>query len=214
MRTCALTVAEAGPNYKVDVSLVIGGSVENKYVLRTTYDSLSVWKAKYAKNISPFYPKLKTNIKDAAIIDNEIWIFAVDATNELHLIDAVKIGASFYKIRPDEIIRNVYVKNLNSEKENNMEVDALIKANMQLYEKSTEAIKKAARFFGITESINFHVFSAAKNHKLPKDNLKDALKSGGAKNITTDKRIHLFLTGSNDGEREAEILTNLYVASI
>ncbi len=68
----ALTIAEGSPKYKTDVSLVIGGSVERKYVIRTAFDCLSIWKTKYAKNISPFYPRLRTSIKDAAVIDNEV----------------------------------------------------------------------------------------------------------------------------------------------
>ena len=211
---CALTIAEGGPNYKTDVSLVIGGNIERRYVLRTSYDSLSVWKTKYAKNISPFYPKIKTSIKDAALIDNEIWVFGVNATNVHHIVDAVKIGAQFYQVRADEIMRDIYVKNLNSEKENPMETEALISANMRLYQSSTEAIRKAAKLLGITNEINFYIFSAAKNPKIPANKLKEAVKSGGAKSISPDNRIHLFLTGSNDGEREAEILTNLYLAKI
>jgi hypothetical protein len=70
----ALTVAEGDIKFKTDVSLAFGGNrVEKQYVLRTSLDQLSVWKAKYVKTaISPFSANIKTTIKEAAIIDKEV----------------------------------------------------------------------------------------------------------------------------------------------
>ncbi|BBM00191.1 hypothetical protein GL2_02650 [Microbulbifer sp. GL-2] len=64
----AMTIAEGSQasKYKTDATLILNRIQERQYVLRTAFDSLSVWKTKYAVNVSPFYPRLKTNIKVAA----------------------------------------------------------------------------------------------------------------------------------------------------
>ncbi|OZG73092.1 hypothetical protein BTA51_11380 [Hahella sp. CCB-MM4] len=206
----ALTLAEGDPDFKTNATLILGGNVERGYVLRTAYDSLAVWKAKYAIGVSPFYPKVKTTLKDAALIDNEIWVFGVDATVAQHIVDAVSIGAQFYKVEPSEIMRHIYVKNLNAERENGMETKALIKANMSLYEKTAIAINEAASILGIKGKLDFYIYSASKNHKIPRDNLSEAVSRGGGRNFTSDSRIHKFFVGSNNGLRFDEFLTNMH----
>lgn len=210
----ALTIAEGSPKYKTDVSLVIGGSVERKYVIRTAFDCLSIWKTKYAKNISPFYPRLRTSIKDAAVIDNEVWIFGVDARNYQQIVDSIKIGARYYQVPASEIMRDVYVKNLNAERENEMELEALIRANMRLYQATTVAIKRAAEVLGIRKEINFYIFSAGKNQKIPKENLRSSLENSGAKKFQSDTRIHITEIGSNDGARTRLAPNNLFLATL
>lgn len=210
----ALTIAEGSPKYKVDVSLVIGGVAERKHVVRTALDCLSIWKTKYAKSVSPFYPRLKTTIKDAAVIDNEVWIFGVNATNCQHIVDSVKIGAMYFQVPATEIMREVYVKNLNAERENEMEIEALIQANMGLYQSAAETIKKAAALLGVKEEIKFHIFSAGKNEKIPKNNLKEALAKGGAKSVECDQKIHITKIGSNDGKRKIIRPNNLFMATL
>lgn len=54
----AMSIAEGNYDYRVDVNLVLdGGQKVKKYILRTTLDSISVWKAKYLR-IPHRLPKL------------------------------------------------------------------------------------------------------------------------------------------------------------
>src|SRR6187431_1447348 len=100
----ALTIAEGDSQYKVDVSLAFGGNrVEKRFVLRTSLDQLSVWKTKYVKtNMSPFDAKLKTIVKEAAIIDKEVWVFGVDSTKAQDILAALEIATRWYKVSADK----------------------------------------------------------------------------------------------------------------
>ena len=52
----AMTIAEGSQkkDYLTDATMVLNGeSEERRYVLRTAFDPIAVWKVKYAKNISP-----------------------------------------------------------------------------------------------------------------------------------------------------------------
>ena len=214
----ALTLAEGSQQqkFKTDASLVLNGIEERQYVLRTAFDSLSVWKAKYAVNVSPFYPKLRTSLKEAALIDNEIWVFGVDGTNPQHIIDSVNIAVQFYQVRANEILSNVYIKNMNIEGESKFDedLDFLVRLNKDLYRSTTEAIKTACSHFGINSEVNIHVYSANNNHKIPASDLHDALKSGGAKSVTTDPRRIKYKSGNNIGTKSATIRTNMHVATL
>lgn len=115
----AMSIAEGSHNYKVDVNLILdGGKKIKKYVLRTSLDSLGVWKSKYTKNASPFNERISGITKDAAIIDGEVWVFSIDSTKSVDLFTAVSIAKNYYKVSAKEIIGDVYVKNLNAEREN------------------------------------------------------------------------------------------------
>ncbi len=105
----AMTIAEGSQaaKYKTDATLILNGSEERKYILRTSFDSLSVWKTKYAQGVSPFYPRLKASIKEAALIEDEIWVFGVDGTSMQHIIDAVMVATQFYQVGPRDILSNV-----------------------------------------------------------------------------------------------------------
>lgn len=83
METGAMTLAEGSQkkDYKTDASLVLNGTEKRGCVLRTACDPMSVWRAKHAKNVSPFYPKLKTGVKETALIGGKIWVFGIDGTN-------------------------------------------------------------------------------------------------------------------------------------
>jgi hypothetical protein len=126
MSNGAMTLAEGSQkkDYRTDATMVLNGNTERGYVLRTAYDPLPVWKAKYGKGISPFYPRLKTGIKEAALIDDEIWVFGIDGTNVNDLISAVTIGTEFYKVSPQYILESIYIKNLNAEGERGMDLKA------------------------------------------------------------------------------------------
>lgn len=212
----AMTIAEGSQadKYKTDATLVLNGSEERQYVLRTAFDSLPVWKAKYAVNISPFYPRLKTAIKEAALIDNEIWVFGVDGTNVQHIIDAVTIATQFYQVNARDILGNVYIKNLNAEGESTLELSFLVQLNKELYRSTTQAIRDACKHFGINTDVNIHVYSANANHKIPQHDLHQALRDGGASSVTTDPRKMTYKSGNNIGTKSATIRTNLHVAKL
>lgn len=72
MTNAAMTLAEGNPDFRTDATLVINDTAEREFVLRTTLDSLSVWKTKYTDPISPFQGEIKTTTKEAAFVDGEI----------------------------------------------------------------------------------------------------------------------------------------------
>ncbi|MGM8225191.1 hypothetical protein ACSV5M_01320 [Cellvibrio sp. ARAG 10.3] len=212
----AMSIAEGNLDYKTDVNLVLdGGQKIKKYVLRTTLDSIGVWKAKYPKNASPFTEMISGVTKDAAIIDKEVWVFGIDASNSGDIFIAVSIAKKYFKISAKELIGEVYVKNLNAERENEMELQALVRANKALYSKVCKALVEAARKLGVSGNVNFWIFSNSINPKIPKQDLHEALKSGNAESITTDdKTKHVFFVGSNDGTDERKFKTNLHLAKL
>lgn len=116
-----------------------GGSNIKKNVLRASLDSLGVWKAKFAKNAAPFKERIGGISKEAAIIDGKVWVFSIHSTISADLFTAVSIPKNYYKVSAKDII-GVYVKNLNAERENEMEQEALIKVHKQLYSSGTTAI--------------------------------------------------------------------------
>lgn len=177
----ALTIAEGDAQYKVDVSLAFGGNrVEKRFVLRTSLDQLSVWKAKYVKTaMSPFEAKLKTVVKEAAIIDKEVWVFGIDSTNAQDIVAAVEIATRWYKVSADKILSDVYVENLNAERENAMENQALLNANKKPYSGVCDALTKAAVILGVKNVLNLWVISANTNPKIPAEDLHKALREGG-----------------------------------
>jgi len=212
----AMTLAEGSQKerFKTDATLVLNGSKGREYVLRTAYDSLSVWKAKYAVNVSPFYPRLKTSIKEAALIDNEIWVFGVDGTNTNDIIDAVTIATQFYLVEPKDILSDIYIKNMNAEGQHESNMPLLVKLNMALYESVTRALVEACRHFGIRSGVNINVYSSSINPKISKSELHAALKAGGASAVETDPRKVRHKVGSNNGEDSVPLVSNLHVAKL
>lgn len=216
MSNGAMTLAEGSQHkdYKTDATLILNGADARGYILRTAFDSLSVWKAKYAKGVSPFYPRLKTGIKEAALVDDEIWVFGIDGTRSKDIIDAVTIASAYHKVTAKYFLSNIYIKNLNAENERGMELKLLVSINKDLYEKTVAAIKEACAHFGIKESVSIHVYSSNINYKIPKDDLHHALKSGGASSVETDPRALNFRSGSNDNKLRARVDTNMHVARL
>lgn len=212
----AMTLAEGSQKnkFKTDATLVLNGNKQREYVLRTAYDQLSIWKAKYAVNISPFNPPLKSSIKEAALIDNEIWVFGVDGANAIHIIDAVAVASQFYQAQPKDILSDIYIKNLNSEGQHEGNMPLLVKLNIALYEKTTEALIKACKHFGIQSGVNIHVYSSNINPKISKSELHQALKNGGAKSVETDGRKIRHKVGSNNGQDTVPLVSNLHVATL
>lgn len=216
MSNGAMTLAEGSQqkDYKTDATLILNGIDARGYILRTAYDPLPVWKTKYAKGVSPFYPRLKTSVKEAALIDDEIWVFGIDGNRSKDIIDAVTIATAYYKVPAKYFLTSIYIKNLNAENERGIDLKLLIRMNKELYEKTVVAIKEACAHFGVRESVNIHVYSANINYKIPKDDLHQALKSGGASTVETDSRELIYRSGSNDNQLRGRIDTNMHVARL
>ncbi len=213
----AMAIAEGNYDYRVNVNLILdGGQRIKKYILRTTLDNLSIWKAKYVKNASPFKEVINGVSKDAAIIDGEVWVFGIDATRSDDIVVAVTIAKNYFNVGAKDIIGDVYVKNLNVECENEMEAQARVLANKNLYSGVSKSLVDAAKKLGINGEINFWVFSNNVNPKIPKQELHNALlKDGSATVVTTDDTTkHVFHVGSNDGMEERKIKTNLHLATL
>lgn len=211
----AMTFAEGLYDYKVDVDIIFNNGKDKKdFVLRTCLDQYKIWRAKYAKGTSPFKTFIKGTMREAAIIDREVWVFGIDATNVHDIIAAVNIGTDYFKVGPKDIIGDVYVKNLNAECENEILGQARVEANKSLYEKTCRAIMEAARALGCSDPLNFWVYSNSKNPKINQEALHGALRNGGASSVATDTAKHSFWVGSNDGLREQKFKTNLHLAKL
>ncbi len=210
----ALSLAECVPAYKVDCTLILHNSRQKRdFVLRTTLDSISVWKIKNQVSVSPYRETIGAVTKDAAIIEGDLWVFGVDATKPDDIFTAVKIGMAHHKVKASDIIGDVYVKNLNAEHESEMSLQALVLANKKLYSDVCSAVFGAAKLLGVQGVINFFVISSNINHKIPKDDLHQALRDGGASRIDTDDKIHLIKSSSNSGDKAVMIKQNVHLAT-
>ncbi|VUD66792.1 hypothetical protein TDB9533_03696 [Thalassocella blandensis] len=214
----AMTLAEGSPDlaYKTDASIIFNTSRTHRdFVLRTCYDSLEVWKTKHGVPVSAFKMKSIPS-KYCAEIDRELWVFSIDGTNSSDIYAAVRAGMAYYKVSAQEIISDIYVKNLNAEHENEMTFKSLVNANKDLYSKVCVAIIQAAKQLGIKNSLNFYVFSNSKNSKIPKEDLHNALKSGGALDVKTDDTRIKQQSQSNDALRTTlpNAITHLHWAKL
>jgi hypothetical protein len=128
----------------------------------------------------------------------------------------VSIAKNYFRVAASDIIGNVYIKNINAERENEMEQQALVRANKKLYSSVTHALVDAARKLGVSGIINFWIFSNNVNSKIKKQDLHDTLlKEGKAESVTTDEKAkHIFMVGSNDGTTENRFKTNLHLAKL
>jgi hypothetical protein len=210
----ALTIAEGDIAYKTDVSLAFGGSrIEKRLVLRTSLDSLAVWKAKFVgANMSPFDARIKSIVKEAALIDKEVWVFGIDATRAQDVVAAVEIACRWYKTSADKLMSDVYTKNLNAEHESTMGSQALVTANRKLYSSVSAALVEAAKLLGVRGAMNLWVISSVTNHKIPKEDLHVSLREGGAHSVELDPTPHQFYSKSNSGKVKAKVFTNLHLA--
>ncbi len=212
----ATTLGESQHRFKTDVNFIFGKqSAERQYVLRTTMHSLSVWKTRNAGvPMSPFKIKNLHVEKEAAIVDREVWVFNINGTQPQDLVTAVKVASSYYSVPPSVILSDIYAKNLNVEREHAMSDQALIRANKQLYSGVCEAVIKAAKQLGITNQLNFYVFSKSNNPKIPLEDLHASLKEGGASQVKTDDKRYKVLIGSNDDKRALQQMTNFHMATL
>jgi hypothetical protein len=77
----ATSLGESQHRFKTDVNLIFGNQRrERQYVLRTTLHSLSVWRTRNpGVGLSPFKIKNLQMIKEAAIVDREVWVSMLTA---------------------------------------------------------------------------------------------------------------------------------------
>ena len=214
----AISFAEGRVDFRTDVSVVLNNGVEERdYVVRTCLQSLADWRSRYHNSGTPFQGRIAGTTKDAFTIGNEIWVFEIDATIADDICVAVQIGMRHFRVGAEEIIGNVYVKNLNTEDEkDDMVHEALINENKELYMNVCRAIIEAARMLGCENTINFWVFSNSNNPKIPREHLHEALEEGGATEIETDEKTrHIVPVGSNDGTQSIpRYLAHLHVARL
>lgn len=211
----AMSMAEGNPLYKMDVSLVFGNPKNREKILRTCFDSIEVWSTKYARvNKSPFERRIDSLTKNAAIIDKEVWVYGINSTISNDIVAAVKIAAEWYQTSPNSFIKNIYVKNLNSEDDSFFSKNDLIKKNKELYSDVTKSIQDAARILDFRGGIDFWVMSNNANHKIPKKDLHQALRNGGATATAVAKRRYKYISGSNDGKDEQMFITNLHLGKL
>lgn len=214
----ATALAEGGRKFKVDVDLIFNNfkSTDRKYILRTVFDDLSIWKAKYVEvNISACGSKANNQNKEYAIIDGEVWAFRINATNFSDIVTAINIACKHYNVTPDIFLKDIYIKNMNAEQENEMGLEALIKANKSLYKGTCNALREAAKLLSYKGPLRLHVFSNNKNPKIPQIDLHEALSQGGAKEIETDPSKYKFPVSKNDNTQPADqkpFITHHHVA--
>lgn len=212
----ALSLAECRPEFKVDCTLILNNGRDKKdFILRTALDSVAVWKSKNAETpISPFQGKVNLTLKDAAIIEGDVWVFGIDAIKPQDVFAAVKIGMDHYRAKATDIIGDVYVKNLNTDYQDTLSKHDLIIENKKLYSGVCKAVLEAAKLLGVQGVINFYVISSNINHKIPAQDLHVALKEGGAEKVETDNMQYKMWSGSNSGQKAVIIKQNLHLASL
>lgn len=213
----ALTIAEGHPDFLTDADIIFNNGRDKKdFVLRTTLDDIEVWKVKHKISISPFKAGSTAPQKWVARIEKDYWVFGIDARKSDDIFAAVKIGMTCYNAKASDLIREIYVKNLNIENESHcVNRELLVEENKKLYQGVCSAIMQAAKLLGVQGALNFYIFSNNKNHKLPKDELHSALRYGGAASVETDIATHKFSVGSNDGNRVFEnLLSHMHLAKL
>ena len=212
----ATTLAEGQYEFKTDVNLIFGNQrVERAHVLRTTLHSLSVWKTRNpGVGLSPFKDHVASVTKEASLIDREMWVFGVNATQAQDIAAAIKIAASYYDVRPAVLLTDIYAKNLNAEGEHEMANQALIRANKDLYRDVCKAVIGAAKQLGVSNQINFYVFSKNNNPKIPQPELASALREGGASSVATDDHKPRVSIGDNAGKLHITQFSNLHLATL
>ncbi len=114
---------------------------------------------------------------------------------------------------PKDILGNVFIKNLNTEGEKEMNQPGLIRANKDLYKNLCVALKKSGEHFKLP-SLKVMIFSLNKNPKIPRADLHASLALGGASSMVMDEKMYRVVSGSNDGMRELPHKTNLHIATI
>lgn len=210
----ALALAECIPLYAVDCTLMLyGNRAKREFVVRTSLDALGVWKARNNVPMAPFIDKASGVTKEAAIIDGSLWVFGIDATKAADVTKAVRIGMKHHAVGAKDIIGDVYVKNLNTELENELGSQALVVANRGLYRDVYFAVLEAAKLLGMSGVINFYVISSNKNWKIPKEDLHKALIEGGAERVETDDQIIEIYSSNNAGLKALKIKQNLHLAT-
>jgi hypothetical protein len=212
----ATTLGEGQYEFKTDVNLIFGGQrLARAHVLRTSAYSLSVWKTRNPSvGLSPFKDRTATVTKEASVIDKEMWVFGVNATSAQDIANAVKLASRYYNTKPSEILNDIYAKNLNVDRETEMANEILIRANKDLYSGVCKALIEAAKMLGVSNQLNFYIFSKSNNPKIPQSDLVDALKSGGASSVTTDDSKPRVMVGNNLGTRSMQQLTNFHLAKL
>ncbi len=216
MSNGATSLAEGSYKFKTDVGLVLGNEREVRtHVLRTTLDDLSVWKSRnVGVSLAPYEDRATTGRKTAALIDNEMWVYGINATMEQDIVAAVKIASKYFRVDPAVFLSDIYVKNLNAERENEMEGQALIRANKDLYGGVSGALTAAAKYLGVSGRLQLYVFSHNKNPKIPQQSLADALIGGGAASVVTDEHRPKVEVGSNTGQQSIRQRTNFHLATL
>lgn len=136
-RKAAMTLAEGAPDFKVDASIVFNNQrAKNGCILRTSFNQLGQWKTKYSIPVSPFKLRHIEGTKQAAFVEDDVWVFGVDGTKVNDIVSAVKIGMHCYQVTAQDFLGDIYVKNLNVEQEAGFANHALVRANKKLYQKT------------------------------------------------------------------------------
>ena len=210
----ATTVGEGKLDFKTDVGVVFnGGREQRKYILRTTLESISQWKSKHTDvPMSPYKDRSEGQVKSAAIVDGEVWVFGVNASNASDLVVAVRIAMKYFKISASTIFKDIFTKNLNAEHENNYGSQALVDANKKLYSSICKALVDAGRLLGVSGELRLGVFSKNNNPKIPQNELYQSLKDGGAHSVDTDQNTYKVKVANNEGTRSITQKTNYHLA--
>jgi len=218
---CAMTVAESDPSYKTDVSIVLsnGKKKSQNYVLRTSLESYVAWRKKHMHvNVYEISSKKPGEVK---LIDKEVWVFNVDATNPQDIITAVEIAVSQYRaqgatVTAKDILGNAYVKSLNVEGEGEVGLRSrseLVKANKALYKNVCLALKEAGQHFNLNKIV-FRAFNHSNNPKISGADLRLAMMEAGATSAVTNSEAYQVISGDNEGIEAQHHESHLNIAVI
>ncbi len=233
MRSAGFTVAEGSflPNLLTNTNLIIKNEtlieVPRKLVLRTCFDPIEVWRAKHnfpqlhTESTSGVFKGESKTEKWFAEINNDLWFFGIDGTNPDDIITSVQ-GLMHYThsrmgftMTPGEILGEVYIKNLNAERESDLSNIDLIKQNKQLYEATFMSVVDAAKALNVLHDLDIYVYSNNRNPKISGGDILDAMNQADAtRAFTYSKRIKQQ-SQSNDATAvtPANMVTNLHMGT-
>ncbi|WLQ16209.1 hypothetical protein O5O45_09810 [Hahella aquimaris] len=201
----ALTLAEGRYDYKTRVSLALDNDIQEKdAVVRTCLHSFEEWRATHHDYcyVFPFIAWIRGERVQAGIVDSrEVWVFQVDAMRAQDIVQAVRVGMFFFNLTADDLLCDVYVKNLDVGDEQGASLQDLVNANKTLYEKTGVALREAAVALAYGGELNFWIYSHNNNPRIPQKALHEAVSNAGATSVMTDSvKTHWTRVGNNQGD--------------
>ncbi len=180
-------------DYSNSVDIILSSHSDcGQFVVRSCCQAYSQWKARYHKSGSPFSVFSKGKTQEAAIVDGEVWVFGIDPIKAQDIATAVKIAMNYFNVSADNILQDVYVKDLNASQDNAMLRQALLISEKRYYQSVCLALIQAAEQLNCNNKLNFWVYGSSSLSKASNNRreLINSYQSGGLSEMLKAK-FHL-----------------------